>query len=201
MPPINVKTAEKMYDFSVKHNLGSGNGKGWSVKHFNLIANTLKPDEEVYVVFIGLHNYQSMTKHDGNFAYAVTNKRIIMAQKKILGEVVHSVSLENINNIILNKSGIGSLGVGTVQFDTITEAFNVGANVLIAQNIYETVHEALEEIKSASVRSSLASNMATNNEVVTKSPVEQLKEFKELLDMGIITQEEFDKKKAQLLQL
>ncbi|MFJ5718203.1 SHOCT domain-containing protein [Neobacillus sp. NPDC093127] len=34
-----------------------------------------------------------------------------------------------------------------------------------------------------------------------KSPVEQVKELKELLDMGVITQEEFDKKKNELLEL
>lgn len=33
------------------------------------------------------------------------------------------------------------------------------------------------------------------------SPAEELKKFKELLDMGIITQEEFDAKKKQLLNL
>jgi predicted Zn-dependent peptidase len=33
------------------------------------------------------------------------------------------------------------------------------------------------------------------------SPAEELKKFKELLDMGIITQEEFDTKKKQLLGL
>ena len=33
------------------------------------------------------------------------------------------------------------------------------------------------------------------------SPAEELKKFKELLDMGVITQEEFDAKKKQLLGL
>ena len=44
----------------------------------------------------------------------------------------------------------------------------------------------------------------TNNpsQVVTSlSSAEELKKFKELLDMGIITQEEFDAKKKQLLGL
>lgn len=36
---------------------------------------------------------------------------------------------------------------------------------------------------------------------VSVSPTEQLKEFKELLDMEIITQEEFDNKKAEILSL
>lgn len=36
---------------------------------------------------------------------------------------------------------------------------------------------------------------------VTFSPAEELKKFKELVDMGVITQEEFDKKKKDLLGL
>ena len=37
--------------------------------------------------------------------------------------------------------------------------------------------------------------------VVSLSPAEELKKFKELLDMGVITQEEFDAKKKALLGL
>jgi len=36
---------------------------------------------------------------------------------------------------------------------------------------------------------------------VTKSPAEKIKEFKDLLDAGVISQEEFDRKKMQLLEL
>lgn len=37
--------------------------------------------------------------------------------------------------------------------------------------------------------------------VIQKSPAEQIKEYKDLLDSGVITQEEFDAKKKQLLGL
>ena len=45
--------------------------------------------------------------------------------------------------------------------------------------------------------------MSTVNTTIvnTKSAAEQIKEFKELLDMGIISQEEFDAKKKELLGL
>ena len=39
------------------------------------------------------------------------------------------------------------------------------------------------------------------NENVKKTDVDKIKEFKELLDSGVITQEEFDEKKKQLLNL
>ncbi len=40
-----------------------------------------------------------------------------------------------------------------------------------------------------------------NNKATPSDPYEELKKLKELLDMGIITQEEFDQKKRQLLNL
>ena len=51
-----------------------------------------------------------------------------------------------------------------------------------------------------------AKENATRNQGTTiiqqaASPAEELKKMKELLDMGIITQEEFDAKKKQLLGL
>ena len=45
----------------------------------------------------------------------------------------------------------------------------------------------------------ISSPQATNS--TASSPVEEIKKYKELLDMGIITQEEFDAKKKQLLGL
>ena len=38
-------------------------------------------------------------------------------------------------------------------------------------------------------------------ETLIKDPIEEVKKLKELLDMGILTQEEFDKKKKELLNL
>lgn len=80
--------------------------------------------------FIGLHNYKSASKHDNNFAYAITNKRLILAQQQALGEVVQSINLDNINDVT-KSSGILS---GTITFDTIKEVFNV--NVSQAQPRY-----------------------------------------------------------------
>ena len=66
----------------------------WDLKHFSLIEDTLLSGETVYLVFEGLHNYQSTTKHDKNFAYAITSKRIILAQKKVIGSVLQTISLQ-----------------------------------------------------------------------------------------------------------
>ncbi len=193
---LNLKSAEDMYQYCVDNNLGTGTTRGWAIKHFQLLLDNLKPGENIHCVFIGLHNYVSISKHDGNFAYAMTDKRIIMAQHKLLGANIQSINIENINDITMSKKGIGSMGLGIVCIDTYKEAFNVGVNVTSASSIYECVHEVWDIIR--------AQNSGNQNATViqnVKSPAEQIKEYKELLDMGVLTQEEFDAKKKELLKL
>lgn len=62
--------------------------------------------------------------------------------------------------------------------------------------LYMDIKAAMDHYKE------IESNAATNSVVqAALSPAEELKKFKELLDMGVITQEEFDTKKRQLLGL
>lgn len=82
-----MKTAEEMYNYCVSNGYGKGFNKKNSIKHFSIIQDALFPDEEVLCTFIGLHNYVSAAKHDNNFAYAITNKRVIMGQKKLLDKM------------------------------------------------------------------------------------------------------------------
>lgn len=55
----------------------------------------------------------------------------------------------------------------------------------------------LKELVEGKIREAQMSKSSPMQNV--KSPAEQILEFKKLLDMGVITQEEFDLKKAQLL--
>lgn len=203
---VELKTAKEMYQYCVYNRLGTGTKKGRAIKHFQLLIDNLKAEEKVYCVFIGLHNYMGMTKHDGEYAYAFTDKRFIMAQHKLSGAKVQSVNIENINDISLStKSGKGGVGIGTVCIDTFREAFNVGVNVTCAENIYRCVHETWDEIRIHEtwdeIRMQRENKVPNANMSNTKTPVEQMKEYKELLDMGILTQEEFDTKKKELLGL
>ena len=140
--------------------------------------------------FIGLHNYVSMTKHDNNFAYAITNKRVIMAQQKVIGQVVQSVLLKNLNDITAN-SGI-TLGVITI--DTIKEKFNVCVDIQSANNICEKVHEVLLSMEDSRTAQ-------PQIQIQQTSSADEILKYKNLLDMGIITQDEFEQKKKQLLGL
>lgn len=134
-----MRTAEEMYNYCLDNEFGQGFNKKWGEKHFGIIEKNLLPDEEVLMTFIGVHNYQSMTKHDGNYAYAITNKRVIMAQKKLMGENLKIVLLKNLNDI---STSTGML-MGTITFDTIKETFNVMVDKKQTNNIMAKIHEVV----------------------------------------------------------
>lgn len=187
---IKLDTAEEMYDYCIKCGFGKGMTKSWGEKHFQVIVDNLLKDEKVIFPFIGLHNYKKMTQHDDNYAYVVTNKRILMAQQKLIGQNFQTVNIENINDITMKKDVL----LGVIIIDTLKEIFNVGVDRTTVQNIHDTLHKAIEKAKQNDKNEV---DKVNNKE----SAVNQVKELKELLDLGIITQDEFDKKKKELLNL
>ena len=126
------------------------------------------------------------TNHDNNFAIAVTNDRIIARQKKLMGENLKTITRRNLNDISKTTGMIW----GILTIDTIKEKLNIATNKSEIDAIYNGVNKILfqDEI--------IISKTTTNT--TTKSPIEELKEYKELLDLDIITQEEFDKKKQEV---
>ena len=177
---MNFNNGSEMYEYIENNKLGYELTKGFAIKHCDLLLSKLQPDEEILVPFLGLHNYQNPTKHDKTFAFALTNKRFVLAQKKIIGEAYQSIVLDNLNDITYNKGLLG----GVLVVDTIKEKFNVYAQKQFIGNIYDLLHTNLEKLKS------------TTN---TSSNLDEILKLKQLLDMGAITQEEFENKKAQLL--
>ena len=69
------------------------------------------------------------------------------------------------------------------------------------KNTNEKTNASFDEIKSYIENYNSKQNNNTTIVQNIKSPIEQIKELKELLDIGAITQEEFDKKKNQLLNI
>ncbi len=182
-----MKSAQEMYQYCLDHNYGEGMNKKWGIKHFSLIEQALGKDEEPIMCFIGIHNYVSMTQHDSNFAYAITNKRILMAQQKMIGQTFQTVDIDNLNDITMTTG----MMIGVITIDTIKEKFNVAVNKRVAKSINEAIHDILFSIKRQK-KTPIASQP-------TSSVADELLKFKNLLDMGAISQEDFDKKKKELL--
>lgn len=186
--------ATKLYDYCIDHGTGKGLNRKWGIKHFTLIVNNLMPNEKVAFVFIGLNNYKSATKHEGNFACAITDNRILLAQQKVIGETVKSINWNNVNDITLQKGAL----LGIVEIDTFKERFNIGVDRTQAQNIYNETYRIYDLLKRKEEKKQYAH---PKTELVKEDPFEQLKKLKELLDMGILTQDEFDAKKKQILNI
>lgn len=180
--------AENMYQFCVDNNFGSGFNKNWGIKHFKVLQENLIQGEKVLMTFIGLHNYKSVTKHDNNYAYAITNKRIIFGQKSMTGEKFKAVNHEKINDITFNKG----VAFGVLTIDTPQEKFNVALDSASAASINNAIHEVLDKLKLESKQENSISSSSI-------SSADEILKFKELLDAGIITKEEFEAKKKQLL--
>ena len=82
---------------------------------------------------------------------------------------------------------------GELNIDCMTEYMNFWVSNDTVEKIRNLALEAMEGYRNQKNTPTVAVNQV--------SPAEELKKFKELLDMGIITQEEFDAKKKQLLGL
>jgi len=186
-----MKTAKEMYEFCKRRKFAQGQSEKWALKHFGLIEENLSSDEDVLMCFIGLHNYISPTRHNNNFAYAITEKRIIVAQKRIIGEELQTIFVENINDILFSMG----MAVGVITIDTIKEKFNVALDKSGAANINSEIHDLLYSIRQGSM------SAKSSKPKEDYDAAQELRKYKELLDDGIITQEDFDAKKKHLLNL
>ena len=63
-----------------------------------------------------------------------------MAQKRAIGSVVQTVSLNNINDITFQKK----LVMGIITVDTIKETFNVATDYETANRIHKSIQSALD---------------------------------------------------------
>ena len=119
-----------------------------------------------------------------NMEMTVTNKRV--CGKTFFGKVV-DLPLDSIS------------AIGTAFFGTITVATSSG---IINFSLIKNVSEIQNELRKLIIerQEQKVAYVPQQNSNVASTP-EQLKQFKELLDAGVITQEEFDAKKKQILGL
>ena len=102
------------------------------------------------------------------------------------------------NRIILMPVTNETYGTGTLSesafgimtIDTIREKFNICLDKVSAKKVNEEIHTVLDSLKRISAD--------TNAKL---SSADEIKKYKELLDLGAITQEEFEHKKKELLNL
>ena len=99
------------------------------------------------------------------------------------------------------------LQIGYLQLETAANTMNQRASNFLNENSFTfdlttTTNEQMREVRDyiqGQIREIKSGNRTA--QTTTISVADELKKYKELLDMGIITQEEFEAKKKQLLGL
>lgn len=96
--------------------------------------------------------------------------------------------------------------LGYLQFETAGGIMNNKASNFFNENTFtwdasKLKNEKMEEVANYVKERVDFFKQAKNAPVMSASPADELKKYKELLDMGVISQEEFDAKKKTLLGL
>lgn len=187
----DVMKNASQYPTSEVYGLGTGN---MSKYPFDKIVAELDEDEEILIAFpsgagaIGKTALQRM-------AVAITNKRLLVSGKP--NSLIGSFMEAGVRSIKLDKvNSVGTNGM-SVRIDTIGDEDCMFANY--KPEVRKALSDAIQDIIEKYHPSSYS--QAATTVIHQKSPAEQIKEFKALLDEGIITEEEFAAKKKDLLGL
>jgi hypothetical protein len=186
-----MRNAKEMYDFCMQNKIGS---KLEKEEHFQLIVNCLTPDEDVEFCFMGLHNVKSLTQSQDIHAYALTNHRFIMAQKKKMFRVGDGNGVESCAwSQIIDVGYKIKMLMTNVYVNTAVGQYTISLNKQPGLFVHQKFSEILYRQKNAPALTSVQAN--------NSSSLDEIKKLKELLDANIITQEEFEAKKRQLLNI
>ena len=135
---------------------------------------------------------------------------VVQKNKSVIGRAILGGALfGELGAIVGGASGIGSKNVQLSDFpdNILTISFTEnGKNDYLIFSVKNKNYKDVEKFfKSAFPKLYKMPNQVVENKEMPSdnkiSIVEEIKKFKELLDMGAITQEEFDSKKRQLLQV
>lgn len=153
-------------------------------------SEQLKPNESVLAFadgYIGeAMGTGSNKQHNGSLV--VTSERVAFYRKGMLGDVFESMPVANISSID-RKSFLG--------FRTLTmhSSHNDLSFKCTSKAADESLFQAIE-----SVRDTPNIDKPVDGKNIKQTPLEKLKALGELKDAGVITIEEFESKKAQLLE-
>lgn len=164
---------------------------GWIILFISVIplAQTIK-------VFLDWYNEQ----------YIITNRRV-MSVRGVINKHVSDSALEKVNDVVLEQSAVGRiLGYGNVEIITGSD---IGANLFsrITNPVrFKTVmlNQKDELVRPKAERSAPTSQAALPT-VVEEQPGAQnipelIQQLDELRQKGVLTEEEFQTKKAELLR-
>lgn len=159
-------------------------------KKIDECENKLRNDEMVQYITpttIIIHNINTKKKEKLFGIVAITDKRILFSHHEGIKESTLVFELESIDSINFSEG----LGSGQIEVHTLTKTLEipVTSKNRTFKEIQETIERAVEKKK----------NSTNEYKATSVSEADAILKFKQLLDDGILTQEEFEAKKKQLL--
>ena len=126
------------------------------------------------------------------FLFLLFRCELVVTDKRVYGKAAFGIRID----LPINK--ISSIGLGMKLFSSVAVATSSGKIKFYLlknrEDVYQTISNAI-----ANIETPIAEINNKQNSSFAGSAADELKKYKELLDSGIITQEEFDAKKKQLL--
>ena len=121
-----------------------------------------------------------------NGVIAITDKRLIFCNSSLGTINEKQILIKDIKSIDEHISGLTK--TGELRVNGITETFIIK---ILRKGLNKEIMDAINK----------ARNMQDNNSTnITMSSADEIRKYKELLDDGILTQEEFEKEKRKILQ-
>ena len=148
--------------------------------------------KQLPTILLGNENIMAMTSgmSGGPWLLICTNKRVLYIDKKLKHEFeIVDIPLDKISSITHSKKGMfGKLSIT----DNIDTKNMEKVSVITMEYFVNTVNKQRELYKEAKMN-------PTTQVINNVSTADELMKFKQLLDMGILTPEEFEAKKKELL--
>ena len=165
--------------------------KGKIDKQIDFVLSKVDANEEVLFAILTTGIYSgSRIVCGGNCILFITNKRIIYGNTGLLSATIKTININECKDVEADSFGLLK---GTIKINTLTELISFSAAKKEVIRLSGMIEKALAGIREST------SNETSN--IANIYPVDEIKKYKELLDSGIITQEDFDAKKKQLLGL
>lgn len=159
------------------------------MKHLNHLSNgILEENEAVEFAVLGAYETKIVgSKTVRNGILAATNKRVIFYSKRMTGYDLESFDYDKISSIAMSKGLMGHSINFYASGNKVEVKWINDAEIDMFVSFVKEKMEKKPEVISTPEKSQQLQNF------------EEIKALKELLDIGAITQEEFDNKKKELL--
>lgn len=155
-----------------------------------------------YVNFDDINSYEiikdSETINNNTFTNAAAGKYVAGDLGTIIGIFSTLGNGTFINNLQI-KLNLKSFDIPYVMINYITRKTDINSDM--GQFLIEMFQKDISRLEQILKKDTQSNPIPSNTKPSNDIPLNELKKLKELLDCGIITQEEFDAKKKQLLGL